>query len=312
MQHLRLTLGEFSTPHFARNASPTRILCALLVSVALFSGCFHKDVMTDNADDNKGNLLYQGPEGNFIISKEEIFQANSKSSEGGVTNISGYSEMRLSSYRIVTGELAGRVELGEMIEEANALLGYSPGKIWMYSILPELGLHYRDPITLEVKESWTELSQKPGWNAYKPAHPDWPLISQYFAYDWVSQRLLLTDEAGFRYAVDPDKLEIQKVEAELPRLDWTKSILNTSGEFQQDDRIYLEGDPRKSPTYMGKKSKPEVSFLFGQWIMDNNPYLAGKRKREMLASLQIAIKNAKDSLAYFANLYPEAERSPFW
>ncbi len=312
MQHPRLNPGEISNCGIARNANPLRMVCAMLIVVPLIAGCFHKNVMTDTADDIKNNLLYQGPEGNFIISKEEIFQANSKSTEGGVTNISGYSEMRLSSYRIATGELAGRVELGDMIEESNALLGYSPGKIWMYSILPELGLHYRDPITLEVKESWTELSQKPGWNTYKPAHPDWPLIDQYFAYDWVNQRLLLTDEAGFRFAVDPSKLDIQKVEAELPRLEWTASILNTSGEFQEDDRINFEGDPRKSPTYMGKKSKPEVSFLFGQWIFDNNPDLAGKRKREKLASLNLAIKTAKDSLANYSSLHPEAELSPNW
>lgn len=58
----------------------------------LFSGCFHKDIDTGRADDIVGNLIYSGKEGDFIISKEEIFQANSKSTENGVTHISGYTE----------------------------------------------------------------------------------------------------------------------------------------------------------------------------------------------------------------------------
>ncbi len=286
--------------------------CAVGITllILLFTGCFHKDLMTDRADDIVANLLYQGPEGNLIISKELIFQANSKSSGGGVTEISGYSEFRLSSYKIATGELAGRVELGEMIEEANALLGYSPGKIWMFSILPELGLHYRDPVTLEVKESWEQLSKKPGWADFKPARPDWPIIDQYFAFDWVQNRLLLTDETGFRYAVDPNTFVLQKVDAEMPRPDWNQSIASNNGQFQKGDRNYLEGDPRRTIATFEKKSPAELSFLFGEWIIDHNPMAEGQRKRALSEQLQASIITLKDSLARFSAAHPEADQEP--
>jgi hypothetical protein len=269
------------------------------------AGCFHKDVMTDTADDVVSNLLYQGPEGNLIISKEEIFQANSKSSGGGVTHISGYAEYRLSSYRVATGELAGRVELGEGIEEANALLGYSEGKIWMFSIDPELGLHYRDPQTLEVKEAWGELSQKPGLNAFKPARPEWPLIDQYFVYDWERDRVLLTDEAGFKYALDPNTFKFEKLEVDFPRVDWDEDILNGSGALKKDDNIYLEGDPRKVISYLGKKSSGDLSFLFGEWLVDPSPKKAAERKNAERQRITQAIRANQDSITAYEALHPE-------
>jgi hypothetical protein len=288
-----------------------RILRFLPILLSVLSvGCFHKDVETDRADDIAGNLIYSGPEGNFVLSKEEIFQANSKSSEGGVTHISGYTEYRLSSYDIATGNQVGRVAIGEMIEEANALIGITPGKVWMFSIDPELGLHYRDPKTLEPKATWKELSQKPGLGSYKPARPDWPLIYQYFALDYARQKLMITDEAGFRYLLDPETLALEKIDATMPEVDWDPTILNSSGEFAEDDRVSLEGDPRKEISYRGKKTSQDVSFLFGEWLLDMDPLKAAKRDKAKAASLEHNWKSLQDSLSIYSAAHPEATQEP--
>jgi hypothetical protein len=285
--------------------------CILLFSVTAMwcSGCYHKDVDTDRADDIVANLIYTGPEGTLVLSKEEIFQANSKSSGGGVTHISGYTEYRLTSYDLQTGEQVGRVALGEMMEEANALLGVTPGKVWMFSIDPELGLHYRDPKTLEVKAQWDELSKKPGLGNFKPAHPEWPQIDQYFAYNQERNKLMLTDEAGFHYLLDPETFALEKTEAQVPKVEWDQDFLNSNGQFRPADYVNLEGDPRKHIQYLEKITHDDISFLFGEWIIDNDPVKEGRRQKALMDSLEHAVKAWKDSLTAYAAVHPEANAS---
>jgi hypothetical protein len=287
-----------------------RISGTILLLLLLFSGCYHKDIDTGRADDIVGNLIYSGKEGDFIISKEEIFQANSKSTENGVTHISGYTEYRLSSYDLATGEQVGRVALGEMIEEANALIGISPGKIWMFSINPELGLHFRDPKTLAPVKTWKELSQMPGLSSFKPARPDWPLIYQYFAFDYDTDRLMLTDEAGFKYQLHPETFALTKIDVKMPDVDWDNDPLSNSGQFTEERSVILEGDARTEISYLGKKSGVDVSFLFGKFILDADPIAAAKRKMEKLNALNQRWKSLEDSLQIYAAAHPEANLEP--
>lgn len=280
-------------------------LVGLFLLSLLGTGCFHKDVMTDTADDVEATLLYQGQEGTLVISKENVFQATSKESGGGVTHISGYTEVRLSSYDVATGELKGRVELGDMIDDACTLLGSSPGKVWMFSIDPEIGLHYRDPRTLEVKEAWPQLSQKPGLGSFKAAKPDWPVISQYFVFDHVRERLLLTDEAGYKYALDPEKFTLAKVEEEMPRVEWDETVLSTSGQFIRDQYISLDGDARKSIAFGGKRTGSDLSFLFGEWLLDASPAGEGRRMRDYRSQTDSRLRFLQDSIAILSTTYPD-------
>ncbi|MBK9451489.1 MAG: hypothetical protein IPN95_19170 [Bacteroidetes bacterium] len=293
---------------FRRNYSkvPSVWGIAFLLIVFGISGCYHKDLETDRADDIVVNVIYSGPEGDFVISKEAIFQANSKSTENGVTHISGYTEYRLSSYDLKTGEQVGRVPLGEMIEEANAVLGISPGKVWMFSINPELGLHCRNPKTLTPIKTWTEFSQMPGLNAFKPARPDWPLIDQYFGVDYESQRIVLTDEAGFKYQMDPETFVLQKTDAEMPDADWDNDPLSGSGQFSNEKSVNLDGDPRAEISYLGNKSGAEISFLFGKFFLDFDQKKAAERKIIKLDSMENRWKSLEDSLKIYSAAHPEA------
>lgn len=288
-------------------------LLVYTITASMFcAGCFHKDVETDRADDVTATLLYEGPGGPVLLNKEEIFQANSKSSEGGVTHISGYSEMRLSAYALQSGELLARVPLGEMMEEANALLGYSPGKVWMFSLDPALGLHWRDPRTLAVKADWPTLQQQPGLKGFRPARPDWPLIDQYFAFHWESGRIMLTDEAGFRYLLDPESLSLEKTELRMPRVNWDPQALSNNGQFSEDMRFSLNGDSRKVIEGLGKASDSRVSFLFGSFLLDGNPRLAAERSRNMEAGFARRRLVLQDSLARMLAADSSIADAPAW
>jgi hypothetical protein len=291
---------------------PLRSLLGIALAAFALTSCFHKSVMKDNADDIKGNFLYQGPEGNAIISWEEIFQATSKESNGGVTHISGYTEMRLSSYDVASGELKGRVKLGEMIEEGCQLLGWSPGKIWLFSIDEELGLHCRHPLTLEVIEAWPAISQKPGLGSLNLAKPEWTNISTYFAFDWELGKIVLTDMEGYHHLLDPNTYAIEKTEREMPDLDFDKDAFENGGEFQKDDPYYLEGEIRKEISFHGKKSGSSVSFLNGEFILDFNPKTQAARVAEMRKSIQDRVTLLQDSLKRYEAAHPEATSEPDW
>lgn len=125
----------------------------LLVVVGLPGGCLHKSVLNDSADNVVNCLLYHGPEGDLLIIHESIFQAVSKSSGGGFTRISGYSEGRLSSYDLASGQLSSRLVLGKFSNAATSLLGCTPGHVWVYSDNAQLGLHSLNPRTLAVNLS---------------------------------------------------------------------------------------------------------------------------------------------------------------
>jgi hypothetical protein len=288
-------------------------LLAFLAAVCLISaGCFHKDVATDRADDISATLLYEGPGGPLILNLEEVFQANSKSSGGGVTHISGYVEMRISSYDLETGEMLSRVALGTQIEEANALLGYSPGKVWMFSIDPELGLHWRDPRSLEVKAKWSDLQAYPALKSFSPARPAWMLISQYFAFQWETGDVMLTDDAGYRYLLDPETFALTQTELPMPRVEWTATCISNSGQFGEDQYFSLRGDSRHVLEGLGKTSDSKVSFLFGQFLLDKDPRHAAAAFHREESAFVTQVQLLLDSLERLKAAFPDVAEEPAW
>jgi hypothetical protein len=202
--------------------------------------------------------------------------------------------------------------LGDMIEEANELLGFSEGKIWMFSINPDLGLHYRDPITLEIKESWPELSKRPALSGFKPARPDWPLINQYFVFDWYRQAVMLTDEQGFKYALDPATFALGKFEEQISTPEWTSSVYSNSGKISNDLELSLEGTPRKQIICNRLDNGPALSFLSGEWLIDWSPSKAATRLHAYIIDLDNQIQALQDSVAAMVSSDPSLAQEANW
>lgn len=291
----------------------SRTLITMLAAACLFcAGCFHKDVATDRADDISATLHYEGPGGPLILNLEQVFQANSKSSSNGVTHISGYVDMRLSSYDLETGKLLARVALGPQIDEANELLGYSPGKVWMFSIDPELGLHWRDPRSLEVKAKWSDLQAYPVLKSFTPARPEWAQVSQYFAFHWETGDVMLTDDAGFRYLLDPEAFTLEKTELRMPRVEWTDGRFSTSGQFGEGQYFTLSGDSRHVLEGLGKTSSSDVSFLFGQFLLDKDPQHGAAEFHKVEGEFVTQIQMLLDSLERLEAAFPDVAEEPAW
>ena len=135
----------------------------IVLFAALLASCnpMKKNTMKDRADDVKESIIVKTDNGAFLIIREEIFQAVSKSDNGGFRRISGYTEERISSYDLNTGALIKRIALGEIRENNCLFLGYADGKLWYKSIDKDIGFHARDPESLEIivnEEKITEVN----------------------------------------------------------------------------------------------------------------------------------------------------------
>jgi hypothetical protein len=275
---------------------PFRNLHLLLIffSLGALAACFHKDVMKDNADNVESPLIYQGPEGDYIICLETIFQANSKSSGGGFTRISGYNDYRLSSYELGTGRLSARIDLGKESDNGHAIvLGQTQGKIWLYSSDKRLGLHCRNPRTLEVMASQDQMAAASSLKTILLATPNPNQLNGYFSFDWESGRPILTDKEGYTYLLNPQDYSIEKTIQKIEPIQ-VANYFSTYGEWagkgSAGSGMVLTGDTRKTLQPQGRPPVGDsLSYLFGKIIMDQSPTRAADRMRHDKDSLLSAI-----------------------
>jgi hypothetical protein len=273
--------------------------------ILLFSSCFHKDVMTDRADDVTSAFIYNGPEGKTIITKEQIFQAQSKKSGGGVTQISGYAEYRISAYDLVTGNQTGRVNLGEGIEKSFLILGSTPGKLWIYSIDPELGFHCRNPKTLEVISDEKTLIASGPLKGFSFAHPEWMKLSEQYGWNAENEKLMLSDMQGFHYYYDPGKNTLEKTEDAIRDYTWAVSKTGGTGYFTKENYVSLRGDGRQKLMYAYEDSTGKFSYLNGEILLDVDPAHDAVRKKNALIMIDNKEKILHDSISAIHGRFPK-------
>lgn len=260
--------------------------------------------MTDVADDVVTAFIYSGAEGKSIITKEQIFQAQSKESGGGVTNISGYAEYRITSYDPATGNQTGRVEMGEGIEKAFIIMGATPGKIWLYSIDEELGFHCRNPKTLEVISDEKTLTANGPLKGFAFARPEWMKLNQQYGWSARNGNLMLSDMQGFHYYYDPQKNTLEKTEDEIIDYDWAAHKTGSTGYFTKEEYVSLGGNGRQKLKYGYADSTGKYSYLNGEILMDMNPLHDADRKREALVAIAKEEQMIMDSINHLHELFP--------
>jgi hypothetical protein len=260
--------------------------------------------MNDRADDVATAFIYSGTEGKCIITKEQIFQAQNKESGGGVTHISGYAEYRLTSYDMATGEVTGRVDLGEGIEKSFIIMGTTPGKIWIYSIDPELGLHSRNPKTLEVISDEKALSASAPLKGFAFARPEWMKLNQSYGWSAENEKLMLSDMQGYHYYYDPAKNTLEKTEDAIVDYTWAVHAKGSTAYFTKEDYVSLPANGRQKLRFRYEDSTAKFSYLNGEILLDIDPLHDEQLKKEMLKQIGEKNKQLKDSIAELRALFP--------
>jgi hypothetical protein len=267
----------------------------VLVSFSLCcSGCFFfkKDVMKDTADNVEEAIIMKVNDENYLVTKEEIFQATSKSSKQGFRQTSGYREYRLTSYDLKTGNIINRVNLEESDDNYHYFIGPTEGLLWYVSMDNKTGLHARDPKTLEIKISQEDiLKANPDLRNNLPT-TKWYELRKYYGYDISKKLPMISDNSGYIYYINPQSLKAEKTNKSIKNFNYEESIESTSLKLDKEYYLSLTGSPRN---HLRIKSKEldEPSFLDGKFLFSSNilnitdanpdfkkPFVEKKEKRQ--------------------------------
>jgi hypothetical protein len=238
------------------------------ISLLFLASCMHKSVMEGEADDIVTTKIYDFKDGKYLVTLESIFQATSKKSGGGFTSISGYNDLRLTTYDLKTGKRLIRKKMGKEQKHPIVMLGFTEGNLWFYS--EDDGLHSRDPKTLEIKTTQDKIVEKNSYLKDNFATCEWYQLGQFYSFSILTNKLIVSDKQGFRYAIDPTSLVAEKLpdDFKFPNAS-TNTPFETSSEFNQQ-YLGFEGDLRKQISKQSKPVNPDLTFLDGKFIIDNN------------------------------------------
>ena len=228
-----------------------------------------------------------------------------------MTRISGYNECRLTSYDLATGAILGRVELGEELDDACRIIGVINEQVWCYSINTDLGLHCRDPKTLEVLKKESELTALAGYNF---SRPEWSNISTYYGYEVANGMLVLTDMQGVLSYFDPVNNSVTDTEESMPDDDWSADYLSSSGYFGDDEYISFYGDgDRRKLMWKYEDTTADLPFLKPNVFIDLNEASLYKGEQERIAKATARRDSSKAKLDQLLAAHPVfANESAGW
>lgn len=237
----------------------------------IFTSCnlMKKNVMEDNCDDMKEVVISESNGKFALVVKEEIFQATSKSDNGGIRQITGYTEYRLSGYDLNTGELLKRLELGELRENECVLLGMTESKLWYKSINSEFGFHARDPVTLDVIVTEKMVIDANPFLQNNISKPEWNSIQKFYGFDNSKGMPIISDNSGYLYIIDPVTLKAEKITSSIMNNRYDENVLTSSVYLNNNEVVYLSGNPRTRFRYVNKDFD-EPSFLKGEIIKSSS------------------------------------------
>ncbi|MEO6693846.1 MAG: PA2928 family protein [Ignavibacteria bacterium] len=224
-----------------------------------------KNVMKDTADNVVEAIISKINEGTFLVVKEEVFQAVSKSDEGGFRRISGYTEYRISSYDVNTGQLVKRIVLGNRKENECRFLGETDGKLWYKSVDKELGIHVRDPKSLDVIIPEAKIIEINPFLKNNLSQPEWSNVQGFYGFDINAKMPMVSDNSGYVYYIDPVSLKAEKTNGSIKNFDYDETCTSSSMKLDVNTSIYLRGSPRNSIKLFNKEIN-EPSFLKGDFL----------------------------------------------
>lgn len=256
----------------------------IIIFTLTFLSCnlMKKNVMEDIADDIKDVIISETGGEYFVVTKEEIFQATSKSDNGGIRHITGYDEYRLSSYDLNSGKLSARIDLGDRRESECTFLGETKGKLWYKSVDKSLGFHAREPKNLSVIITQEKIIEVNPFLKDNLSQPEWNSIGTYYGFDAEKNMPMVTDISGFVYYIDPATLAAQKTSESIERFKSDNSCLSTSMYINAETSINLQGNPRNYLSIYNKENK-DISFLNGQFMLSSNIISSSESNQKFIA-----------------------------
>ncbi|MGD9995133.1 MAG: hypothetical protein AB7S69_17675 [Salinivirgaceae bacterium] len=206
----------------------------------------------------------------YAAFQETLYKPTTQTYSKGSMASTGFNESRLSVYNLSNGRLIAQKHMGRIDSaEAFLLLGYSPGHLWIYSTHFKSGLQSLHPLTLEKNLSQANIYARLSQAIGRFAEPDWHELADYYAYSRVQQKLIVTNQDGERFYIDPDNFCPEKISETLVLNPEYSDFLKSSASLN-DKTWSLKG-------YDGLKLSDSdeadygLSFTHGKFIMEQNP-----------------------------------------
>jgi hypothetical protein len=278
-----------------------KLFCLIIVAFICSCNPMKKDLMKDRADDVKEVIVSKNNDGVFLVIKEEVFQAVSKSDQGGFRRISGYTEDRISSFEINTGALMKRVVMGERDENHCLFLGEINGKLWYKSVNEKLGVHARDPKTLDVIISQEDIIRANPFLAGNLSQPEWNSVQRFYGFDAMKIAPMISDNAGYVYYIDPVSLKAEKTSESIKAFEFDNNCISTSMNIDANTGINLQGSPRNNISYKGRDIK-ETSFLDGNFLKSSNIIYSDDADPKFLVPYREKIRMYNQQIDSLSNL----------
>ncbi len=201
--------------------------------------------------------LHNDGKNKILFTIETVYTVTSKKSGGGMTTRSGYTTCFLNAVDIKTGDIIKRKKIGDFNERIE-FLGSAGGKAWFFSYDPGVGIHTRNPETLEIGTTSKDIVAKNSVLAKG-------ITGQAYQsnIDSSGKFLFTTTKDGYNYLVDPITLQATKTGDRSNRRFYITDA-STAGNSPINDSLdfYFSGGPRAVLEVVTKKfSKRSYDFF---------------------------------------------------
>lgn len=278
-RHVSPATPSDTTPLFPRRLVFRIIFGVLLVLTLSLGSCpAYRYWYDHNGDaDQIDDIAFVPAQGaDVMLAIESIEHITSSSSRGGMTSQSSYDTYRLTSIDLGTGALIQRKIIGDDRDERIEFIGTVGGHFWLYSYDPDIGLHTRNPSTLEIVQTEKEIVAKNPLLATGLLKDPSPL-EHYYGVEQKSGKIYVTLIDGHGMLIDPATLVAVPVTEKPEHRSRLSSLLGTSVDLRGGDRISVEGSPRQSIGILRRVDghnelippDPSISFLNARIILDN-------------------------------------------
>ncbi len=206
----------------------------------------------------------------YAAFQETLYKPTTQTYSKGSMASTGFNESRISVYNLTNGRLVVQKHMGRIDStEAFLLLGYSPGHLWIYSTAFKSGLQSLHPLTLEKNLSQANIYARLSQPIGRFAEPDWQQLTNYYAYSQVQQKLIVTNQDGEHFYIDPDNFCPEKISEPLVLNPVYSDFFNNTVNLK-DKTWTLKGYDALSLS----DSETEdygLAFTHGKFIMEQNP-----------------------------------------
>lgn len=201
-----------------------------------------------------------------LFTVETVYTVTSKKSGGGISTRSGYTTCYLNAVDVNTGEVLKHKKIGDFKERLH-FIGSIGGKAWFYSYDPSVGIHTRDPETLEIGESIKDIIAKnPSLSSGITEQGYQTGVDSSFKF------LFTTSKDGYNYLVDPVTLLATKTDERSNRRFYASDDVaeNPYNELNDSLEFIFSGSPRSKLQVTTKRFNKE-NFDFFSHGGNKNP-----------------------------------------